>query len=284
MMSKRAQMGLMTAAFAGCLLAATGAEAQGKAPANTAPKNDAARDTSALVCPGAGVEGLRDEAGRLFQMADTDHDGRLSKQEALGAANFIVGGFFFRADTNNDGTVTPKEAKEARREFLARQPMLSVLLKGVRSAGGKSPFEGVARMLDIEYGKPLKAAEAREAVRKAVDATFAYADDNKDNTLTMAEARGAAAESAAMLGKLAFGAADANNDGMLNLKEFESAVLVPARAAFAMSDANDDGKLSPDEARTALSGMMNQLGVRFLVVEKTGEQNPKTGAQPAPKR
>ncbi len=267
-MSRRAQLGQwgrMAAGMVCCLLGAASAQAETKAPAKGAIKQETA---SVVVCPGVGIEGLKNEAARLFHMADTDHDGRISKQEALGVSNFVVGGFFFRSDTNNDGIVTPEEAKAARRELVSQQPMLGVLLKGVRSGEGKSPFEGVARMFDIEYGKPLRAAEAREAVRKAVDALYAFADTNKDNYLTMAEARGAAVESAGLMGKVAFGAADTNKDGALNQKEFESAVLVPARAAFAMADANDDGKLSPQEAREALNGLMNRIGVSYMVVEK----------------
>lgn len=47
---------------------------------------------------------------RLFEMADTNHDGRVSLQEAEGAAL----AHFDRADFNHDGKITPEERQQAR--------------------------------------------------------------------------------------------------------------------------------------------------------------------------
>lgn len=221
-----------------------------------------------IFCPNFAVQGLQDEAGRLFQMADTNQDGQLSKQEAIGASNFIVGGFFFRADADADGTVTPEEARAARRELTAQMPRLGVLLQGIRGATGQSPFQGVAQMLDVDYGKPLNIREMREAVQKAVDAAFVVADGDRNANITLAEARGAVAESARTLGRLAFAASDTDKDGRLSQPEFEAAIVVPARAAFAMVDTNRSGTLSPEEAREAVLLLMNQLGAGSAMVQQ----------------
>jgi hypothetical protein len=47
--------------------------------------------------------------GRLFDMADTNHDGRVSLAEAQAAALTQ----FDRADLNHDGKLTPEERQQA---------------------------------------------------------------------------------------------------------------------------------------------------------------------------
>lgn len=63
----------------------------------------------------AGAEGMRFHAarfgGQLFEMADTNHDGRVSLQEATNAALQ----HFDRADLNHDGKLTPEERRQAYR-------------------------------------------------------------------------------------------------------------------------------------------------------------------------
>ena len=55
---------------------------------------------------GAGIGGF----GRLFDMADANHDGRVSLAEAQAAAL----AHFDRADTNHDGKITPDERRQVR--------------------------------------------------------------------------------------------------------------------------------------------------------------------------
>jgi len=48
--------------------------------------------------------------GRMFEMADANHDGRVSLAEAQSAAL----AHFDRADLNHDGRITPDERQQAR--------------------------------------------------------------------------------------------------------------------------------------------------------------------------
>jgi EF-hand domain pair len=53
--------------------------------------------------------------GHLFEMADTNHDGRVSLQEAEAAAL----AHFDRADLNHDGKLTPDERRQAHERMRA---------------------------------------------------------------------------------------------------------------------------------------------------------------------
>ncbi|HZU51714.1 MAG TPA: EF-hand domain-containing protein, partial [Sphingomicrobium sp.] len=55
---------------------------------------------------------------RLFEMADTNHDGRVSLQEAEAAALAR----FDRMDLNHDGRVTPEERRQARAMMREKRP------------------------------------------------------------------------------------------------------------------------------------------------------------------
>jgi Ca2+-binding EF-hand superfamily protein len=57
-------------------------------------------------------------AARLFDMADANHDGRVSLQEAEAAAL----AHFDRADLNHDGRITPDERAQAHRMMRERRP------------------------------------------------------------------------------------------------------------------------------------------------------------------
>jgi Ca2+-binding EF-hand superfamily protein len=62
--------------------------------------------------------GLMGFGGRLFEMADTDHDGRVSLQEAEAVAL----AHFDRADLNHDGRITPDERQQVRTIRIERRP------------------------------------------------------------------------------------------------------------------------------------------------------------------
>jgi Ca2+-binding EF-hand superfamily protein len=55
--------------------------------------------------------------GRMFEMADTNHDGRISLQEAEALAL----AHFDRMDLNHDGRVTPEERRQARTMRMERR-------------------------------------------------------------------------------------------------------------------------------------------------------------------
>ena len=71
--------------------------------------------------PGAKVHmrGMGSFGGHLFEMADSNHDGRVSLQEAEAAAL----AHFDRADANHDGKITPDEREAAHKMMrLERRP------------------------------------------------------------------------------------------------------------------------------------------------------------------
>jgi len=208
--------------------------------------------------PGAEVE---ETAARLMDLADANGDGKISKEETRGLTNFIIGGFFFRADANGDGTVTPEEGKQARAELESRYPAMASLFRSVRNATGRSPFSTIAALLDVNHGKPLAMAEARDVARAAVDDLYAVADADRDGVITLAEARSVAWQGARALGQAAFQAADTDRDKSLSVQEFQGALQASAKTAFAMADANNDGKLTEDEAASAMSRITGMLGV-----------------------
>lgn len=232
------------------------------APASPArePAAFQAQTGTVLSCsPGAEVE---ETASRLIEMADANGDGKVSKDEAQATTSFLVGGFFFRADADGNGVVTPDEGRQARVELMNQHPQVASLFRTVRTATGQSPFATIARLVDVEYGKPLPVAEARDAARSAVNDLYGVADTNKDGVITVAEARTAAWEGARSLGQAAFKAADGDRSGGLSPQEFQSALQASADAAFRMSDANGDGQLTEDEAAAAMGRLGRLAGVQ----------------------
>jgi hypothetical protein len=55
--------------------------------------------------------------GQMFEMADANHDGRVSLQEATDAAVK----HFDMADANHDGRITPDERKQMRIQFIEKR-------------------------------------------------------------------------------------------------------------------------------------------------------------------
>jgi hypothetical protein len=200
-------------------------------------------------------------ATRWIDLADADGNRQISRQEGQSFTNFVIGGFFFRADADGNGVVSPVEGRAARTEFLSQYPSLAALLNQARSMTGASPFKAVADMVDVEYGKPLSADDARLAARGALDDLFRVADSNEDGTITPAEARAASWEGARTLGAHMFRSADQNGDGRLDLAEFQRAVDDTTKVAFEAGDLNDNGTLTQQEAATALSGVVRRLGI-----------------------
>jgi hypothetical protein len=65
-----------------------------------------------------GKRGLRGHfGGRMFELADTNNDQRVSLQEAQAAALR----HFDMADTNRDGRVTPDERRQMRHQMISER-------------------------------------------------------------------------------------------------------------------------------------------------------------------
>ncbi|AUX29045.1 MULTISPECIES: EF-hand domain-containing protein [Sorangium] len=247
---------------------------QGEAPAQQpqrgaqTPPESAARQAPPGEVEVGGVLSCRPEAEveaamtRLIALADANQDGALSKDEALGLTNVVVGGFFFRADENGDGVVTPEEGRKVRAEFMNQNPAAAALFQEARRTTGKSPFATLARLFDVDYGKPLPIAEARDAARAAVEDLYRAADQNRDGILSRAEASAVVWDGARALGRSAFEAADGDRNGRLTLQEFQAALQEPAKVAFAMADTNNDGQLTEEEGARAMGQLVKRLGIQ----------------------
>ncbi|WP_437621783.1 hypothetical protein [Sorangium sp. So ce1151] len=244
------------------------APAQQPQPGTQAPPEGAARRALPSEVEVGGVLSCRPEAQvestmtRLVALADANEDGALSKEEALGLTNVVVGGFFFRADENGDGVVTLEEGRKVRAELMNQNPAAAALFQEARRTTGNSPFATLARLFDVDYGKPLAIAEARDAARGAVEDLYRAADQDRDGILSRAEASAVAWDGARALGRSAFEAADGDRNGRLTLQEFQAALQGPAQVAFAMADTNNDGQLTEDEGARAMGQLVKRLGVQ----------------------
>lgn len=125
----------------------------------------------------------------------------------------------------------------------------------------RGPFKAVADIIGVDYGKPPSGDDAHQAARGAMNDLLEVVDDDSDGTITPAEARAASWEAVRALGQRAFRSSDANNDGTLDLREFQAAVGTTAQFAFEAGDANDNGSLTEQEAAVALGGVVRRLGI-----------------------
>lgn len=255
--------------------------------ARTAPNpepSDNSADSPAAKLSVAGVGAcqastdLTAMASRLAELADANGDGKVSREEAQSAMNFIVGGAFFRADANGDGKITPEEGHKARAEITSRYPALGTLMTQTRNATGESPFRALARVVDVEYGKTLTLDEARQAVRGAADDLFKVADRNHDAIITREEVIDMAWERARTLGADAFATADSNKDGFINTNEFQGLINRSSKPLFDAADTDKDGKLSKREAAATVNTVIERFGLAEPEPE-TSVSNQQASAQ-----
>jgi len=260
----------LTLAGLGLTLAVGGALAQERDGGRERPEREGERGRQETGRPRADLPGpidnprdLQDTARMVFMMADTNHDGEISKREATNAGNRIVGGFFFEADANGDGSLTQDEAREVRQQFMNRQPIMRLLVQEARQqrAGRDSqpnPFQGLASLVDANNDQKIQAAEVRQAVQSAVDGLYAQADTNRDGQMSAAEVNSAAIGLARAAGVAAFRNADKDGNGSISREEFEQALVEPSRVFFGAIDTNNDNQISEDEARKAQDYVMRR--------------------------
>lgn len=231
---------------------------QPHAPALLGHQGNAAKPGVAADLPGPidTPRDVQDTAKLLFMIADTNHDGQISKKEATDAGDLLVGGLFFRADTNGDGKVTQEEARTIREEILKQNPVLRLALQQTRKQPGGNPatnpdtvLQTVAGLLDTNNDKQLTAPELRKAVETVVDTLYGVADTNRDGQMSAAEINAAALAMGRDAGRLAFRLADTDGNGSVSKDEFEKAIVEPARVVFGVIDSNNDGQISADEAQ-----------------------------------
>ncbi len=262
-----AGVALVAALMAGCQnksAEATASAAEPPVKPELAAANQPVNAPSPAANPGPACANQNDVAAtlsRLFDAADADGDGKISKAEASAAASFLVGGAFVRADANGDGVVTPEEGRDARTQFMQQHPQIAQLLDEVRKTTGQNPFAALAAITAIDTNQPLRLNDVRKATQSAVDQVFLVADTNHDGFITRDEARLAGLQVAGRLEQSAFQSADKNHDGKLTPDEFQQALNPAAKAVFDMADTNKDGYLSEAEAAAAAGQVAQRLGM-----------------------
>jgi Ca2+-binding EF-hand superfamily protein len=208
---------------------------------------------------------LENVVSRTMAVVDSNSDGNITREEANGALNFVIGGFFFRADVNADGKITPKERKEARADLAMDHPEVSSLLTSLSTSAA---IKTLTTSLDANIDQTIELKQARSTVREAVDAIFTALDENSDDVITAKEAAGGFAVAAAEAGRAVFRHADADNDGKMTIEEFQASLKPPLKRVFEAADTDNDGKLSGDEA----SSMMWWLSERVEAASVGGHE------------
>ncbi len=155
---------------------------------------------------------------RRFQAADTDGDGKVSREEFVAAQTAI----FDRLDSDNDGVLTPDEF---------RNP--------------DAPGVGMGRGLQI-MDSNQDGQISKEEFRGS-DTLFGTLDQNEDGVIDETEiARPPLRFDRAPLVEGLFKRLDANEDGLLDATELQG------KAMILEADTNDDQKLDKEEILKAL--------------------------------
>jgi len=248
----------------------TGAPAQTIQPQTGVPAQTMRYQKGDMPGPIDSLSDLEDTGRMLFMVADENHDGQISQQEAVDAANLLVGGFFFRADGNGDGVVSPEEARRARENFLQSRPWLRYVIETARAtpqpgqttqpgSAQQSPLRILQTVFDSNNDRQLQASELRQGVQTVVQGLFTTADTNRDNQLSPTELNAAVDGVFVSAAQAAFQAADTDRSGALSLQEWDRSIEGPAHVVFNVLDGNHDGQLTRAEAQQAERIVISQI-------------------------
>jgi len=231
-----------------------------------------ALDMQTIPSPLELVRDVQNAGKVMFVMADANHDGQISQQEAIDSNNLLVGGFFFRADADGNGAVTQEEARSVMDKYLNQNPWMRYVVQSLQTqtqgnqarqntAGGNSrdPFQGFEALIDTNNDKQIQASELRQAVQTFTQSFFAAADTNRDGQMSPAEINAAVAGAVRSVAQTAFQQADTDQNGQLSRGEYDKAIVEPANIVFQILDLNHDGQLSPQEAQTMERALVNQF-------------------------
>ena len=199
---------------------------------------------------------MKQWVSRARDVADANGDGVVSKTEASGALNFLVGGLFFRADANADGKLSPQERKQAKKDLLDQYPEVGGALTSLAS---NERFSKLLSAVDERLPETIELAQVREGANEAIDHVFSTMDLNSDNKISRVEVDEGVNLAFAAAGRFAFNQADSNNDKRLTKEEFTSALKTPLEKAFDAADANNDGSLSETEAASMMAWMSERV-------------------------
>jgi len=230
-------------------------------------------DLKNMQNPAEAIRDVQNTGRMLFMMADVNHDGQISQQEAIDATNLLVGGFFFRADANGDGVVSEEEAKSVTERYLNENPWLKYVVESVRAQAQQknaqnsnraNPVQSLESLIDTNNDKQIQASELRQFVQTATQSVFAAADTNRDGQLSPSELNAAAAGTVRAIAQASFQKADGDGNGQLSREEFDKAIVEPAHLVFQVLDLNKDGQLSPQEVQQLERAVISQIRMARL--------------------
>jgi hypothetical protein len=240
------------------------------------------------------LDDLQDTGRMLFRMADANHDGQISQQEAINGVNQMVGGPFFRADQDGNGALSQEELRSAREAFMSQRPLMRILLQRARAQAGQNNTANQAQdrarnalsLIDTNNDGQVQSTELRQLVTTSVQSGFASADTNRDGQLTPTEINAAMVGAARAAAQAAFQQADTDNNGQLSQAEYDKAIVQPAHAVFGILDINRDNQLSQQEIQAAQRVVVGQLR-RLALPEAPNSprnmiQSGRTPAETAP--
>jgi Ca2+-binding EF-hand superfamily protein len=247
--------------------AATAARSPAITPKQEVPAQQARPDNNPADAPDVKVQKLgecsaapqmKQWATRARDVADANGDGVVSKTEASGALNFLVGGLFFRADANADGKLSAQERKQARKDLVEQYPDLGGALTSLAT---NERFSNLLSAVDERVPETVELAKVRAGANEAVEHVFATMDLNSDNEISRVEVDEGINLAFAAAGRFAFSRADGNSDKRLTKEEFTGALKTPLERAFDAADVNKNGSLSEAEAASMMAWVSERIDV-----------------------
>jgi hypothetical protein len=230
-------------------------------------------DLNSIPGPATMLRDVQNAGKMIFMMADVNHDGQISEQEAIDANNLLVGGFFFRADADGNGVVSEQEAKAVTDRYLNQNPWVRYVVDSLRAqakqktaqgTGSPDPLQSIESLLDVNNDKQIQASELRQAVQTITQSVFAAADTNRDGQMSPSEVNAAMVGGVRSLAQAIFQQADTDNNGQLSRAEYDKAIIEPANVAFQIIDLNHDGQISQQEAQTTERVLVSQVKMLYL--------------------
>lgn len=177
---------------------------------------------------GAGVQNApRFDAARFLKDHDTNHDGKLSKDELPPSARDE----FNQIDANHDGAISQQELQQYAAKMAQQRPQLVEVIwyaidvpeEPLTTQELQTAYDQL-RQLDKNHDGKIDEGELRsyreQRRKERVDNIFEAMDKNKDGKISKDEARGLWADD--------FNQLDKNHDGVIDRQEAEQALAMPA--------------------------------------------------------
>jgi Ca2+-binding EF-hand superfamily protein len=190
----------------------------------------------------ASGEGGAARMGEMVKKADTNADGKISKEEFLAASATEANERFSKLDANADGSVDEAEIREIASRLREGMANRGGAGGGESSGGFRRPPEGDG---DRPKGEGPPRGERPEGGRPEGGPP-----------------QGGPGGNPGMMGinpEEAFSRMDKNADGSLDMPEFIEAQKAEVEGRFKRMDENGDGKVSKDEMKGAMEKLRSMM-------------------------